>query len=62
MANKRHAKFPTTGFKDMKSGPRHDNVGPEKTKNWAGLPGGTQPKDRSYGVPKIKGGAKQEGI
>jgi hypothetical protein len=27
---------------------------PEKTANWPGLPGPTQPKDRGVGVPKIK--------
>ncbi len=27
---------------------------PEKTANWPGLPGPTQPKDRGTGIPKIK--------
>jgi len=64
MPNKRYAKFPSSGFKDNKSGPRRDNVGPIKTANWPGLPGKTGDafaKARS-GFEKKKTGAKQEGI
>ncbi len=35
---------------------------PEKTANWAGVPGKTQDRDRSNGVRKIKTSAKSEGI
>jgi hypothetical protein len=33
---------------------------PEKTANWPGLPGPTQPKDRGVGVPKIKQAVLEE--
>ena len=35
---------------------------PEKTAAWPGVPGGTQPRDRSRGVPKIKNCPVKEGL
>ncbi len=34
----------------------------EKTANWGGLPGKTQPKDRSNGVSKLNAYPKKEGL
>ena len=39
MPNQRHSKFPSSGPKARKSGPKHDTVGPVKTANWPGSPG-----------------------
>jgi hypothetical protein len=48
---------PATG----QAGPTPD-LKPESTANWPGLPGGTQPKDRSNGVQKIKEHVRSEGV
>jgi hypothetical protein len=34
----------------------------ESTASWPGVPGKTQPKDRSFGVKKVKQTVKSEGI
>lgn len=34
----------------------------EKTANWPGVPGKTQPRDRSGGTKKVKQSVKSEGI
>ena len=62
MGNKRFQKHKGGGAKTGHEGPRHDHVGPIKTKKWAGLPGGTQPKTRNFGMKKIKPGAASKGI
>ena len=33
-----------------------------KSPNWPGVPGKTQPKDRSAGVPRVKSSMKKVGI
>lgn len=35
---------------------------PMRTANWPGLPGKTQPRDRSGGVKKLPQSPKQEGL
>ena len=62
MPNKRFEKFKGGGAKTGQSGGKNDSVGPIKTKNWPGLPGGTQPKTRNFGMKKIKPGAASKGI
>jgi hypothetical protein len=62
MANKRWAEFPNKGAPAGTSGPRKDSVSPEKTRKWAGVPGGKQPKDRSHGFRRVKPGPASEGI
>jgi hypothetical protein len=62
MANKFHQKQskgkpPPTGQRGPTPG-----VGSEKTAAWPGVPGKTQPKDRSNGVKKVKGHVRKEGI
>jgi hypothetical protein len=53
--------------KDVKAS-RDDKPGeapapmPERTAGWPGLPGKTQPTDRSQGIKRVKGHAKSEGI
>jgi len=62
MGNQRFQHFKKGGAETGHSGPRHDNVGPIKTKNWPGLPGKTQPKTRNHGMRKVKPGAASQGI
>ena len=48
-----------------KRGPKEKAFSPDpmKTAAWPGLPGKTQPKDRSNGVPRLKNAhVKSEGI
>jgi len=62
MPNDRFSMFKGGGAKTGHEGPKHDNVGPIKTKNWPGLPGKTQPKTRNFGMKKIKPGAASQGV
>ena len=43
-------------------GVQRGDATPESTAAWAGVPGSTQPRDRSGGDKKIRGGVKQEGV
>ena len=62
MANQRWQSHKTSGGKTGQQGPRHDTVGPIKTKSWPGIPGKTQPKIRNHGFEKKKQGAAEQGI
>ena len=63
MPNKRFAKFPAgKGAATGHVGPKKDKVGPIKTKNWADVPGKTQPKIRNFGFRKVRGGAAEKGV
>lgn len=42
--------------------PSNPQLKADKTANWPGVPGRTQPKDRSAGVKKIRQTLKSEGI
>jgi hypothetical protein len=50
-------KPPATG----KRGAKDTNMN-ERTANWPGPPGPTQPRDRSGGVKRVKQSAKSEGL
>ena len=43
-----------------KKGDSTGSFSPEKTANWPGNPGPTQPKDRGPGTPKIKQAMMEE--
>jgi len=62
MPNKRFSSFKKGGAKTGQRGPKHDTVGPIKTKNWPGIPGKTQPGDRSQGVKKMFDGLASKGV
>jgi len=62
MANKRHAKFPSSGAPTGSVGPRKDSVSPIKTMNWPGVPGPTKSKCFANGFKKAKNGAASEGV
>jgi hypothetical protein len=36
--------------------------GPERTANWADVPGKTQPRDRSGGTKRVRQSVKQSGL
>lgn len=53
----RSGSTPVTGKRGAKSASMK-----EKTANWPGTPGKTQPRDRSGGVRKLRAHPKSEGI
>lgn len=60
-------KFHNQGFGSAKGAPTGVRAPaktdtPESTADWPGVPGSTQPKDRSNGVPKCKCTVKSEGV
>ena len=60
MANRLYRKFPAKG-PASKSGGKVPEVN-EKTVAWPGLPGKTQPRNRSGGSPKVKIHPVSQGI
>ena len=62
MGNNRFQSHPGSGAKTGQVGPRHDTVGPMKTKAWASVPGPTQRKARNAGIKKMKQSASEKGI
>ncbi len=61
MPNNWWQRFTGSGQPNKPRGKHGDKL-PEKTASWGGLPGNTQPRERSAGVPKVKIHAKSEGI
>jgi len=59
--NMRYAKTAKKPSKP-KTADRNDTVTGYKTKNWPGLPGGTQPKTRNFGMKKMKEGLAGKGV
>ena len=62
MGNQRFQRHGSKTGPKTAEGPRHDNVGPMKTKKWPGLPGKTGSAFRNQGFPKKRQGAAEKGI
>ena len=63
MPNKRFEKFPSTGQKPAKRGPKTKEASLNvRTASWSLGAGPRQSKDRSGGTPRVKVDAKREGL
>lgn len=66
MANRFHSEVHPDRLKGSKGKPsmgkKKEAPMPEKTASWPGVPGPTQPRDRSAGVKKVKQWPHHEGV